>query len=155
MPRPSSRSSPSIRRSVARRTLAAAAVSVAVGVAACAAGDAQGCGLCDPAAFTRQSPATFQAAFDTSKGRFVVEVHREWAPVGADRFYNLVKGGFFDEVRFFRVIGGQLAQFGMHGDPAVQDAWRNAVVPDDPVRHGNTRGSVSFATRGPNSRTTQ
>jgi len=97
----------------------------------------------------------FEAAFDTSKGRIVVDVHREWAPVGADRFYNLVKSGFFDDVRFFRVISGQLAQFGMHGDPAVQDAWRNAVVQDDPVRHGNTRGSVSFATRGPNSRTTQ
>src|SRR5258705_3643107 len=117
MARPSSSSSRSISRSVARRTLAAAAVFLAVGVPACAAGGAQGCALCDPAAFTGQSPATFQAAFDTSKGRFVVEVHREWAPVGADRFYNLVKGGFFDAVRFFRGIGGQLARLGMDGAP--------------------------------------
>jgi peptidyl-prolyl cis-trans isomerase A (cyclophilin A) len=112
-------------------------------------------GLRNPAALTEQAPAMFEVAFDTSKGRFVVDVHREWAPIGADRFYNLVKSGFFDDVRFFRVIGGQLAQFGMHGDPAVQSAWRDAVVEDDPVRHGNVRGSVSFASRGPNTRTTQ
>ena len=112
-------------------------------------------GLRNPAALTEQAPAMFEVAFDTSKGRFVVDVHREWAPIGADRFYNLVKSGFFDDVRFFRVIGGQLAQFGMHGNPTVQNAWRDAVVEDDPVRHGNVRGSVSFASRGPNTRTTQ
>lgn len=111
--------------------------------------------LRNPAALTEQSPAMFSVAFDTSKGRFVVEVHRDWAPRGADRFYNLVKAGFFTDVRFFRVIGGQLAQFGMHGDPAVQAAWRDADIQDDPVRHGNTRGAVSFASRGPNTRTTQ
>ena len=149
MARPSSSSSRSIS------ALFAAALVLAVGVAACTAGGAQGCALCDPAAFTGQAPATFQAAFDTTKGRFVVAVHRDWAPIGADRFYNLVKGGFFDEVRFFRVIGGQLAQFGMHGDPKVQDAWRDAVVRDDPVMHGNVRGTLSFASRGPNTRTTQ
>ena len=111
--------------------------------------------LGNPAALTAESPATFSVAFDTSKGRFVVDVHREWAPMGADRFYNLVKAGFFTDVRFFRVIGGQLAQFGMHGDPAVQSAWRDAEIQDDPVRHGNTRGTISFASRGPNTRTTQ
>jgi len=111
--------------------------------------------LGNPAALTAESPATFSVAFDTSKGRFVVDVHREWAPMGADRFYNLVKAGFFTDVRFFRVIGGQLAQFGMHGDPAVQSAWRAAEIQDDPVRHGNTRGTISFASRGPNTRTTQ
>src|SRR4029434_7396045 len=79
----------------------------------------------------------------------------EWAPRGADRFYNLVKSGFFNDVRFFRVIGGQLAQFGMHGAPAVQEAWRDAAIQDDPVRHGHTRGTVSDATRGANTRTTQ
>jgi peptidyl-prolyl cis-trans isomerase A (cyclophilin A) len=156
MARPSSSSSRSINRFAARRTLAAAAAALlAVALAACVADGAQSCPLCNPAALTGQAPPTFQAAFDTSKGRFSVEVHREWAPVGADRFYNLVKGGFFDDVRFFRVIEGQLAQFGMHGDPNVQDAWRDAVVQDDPVRHGNVRGSVSFASRGPNTRTTQ
>ena len=111
--------------------------------------------LGNPAALTAESPATFSVAFDTSKGRFVVDVHRDWAPTGADRFYNLVKAGFFTDVRFFRVIAGQLAQFGMHGDPAVQSAWRDAEIQDDPVRHGNTRGTISFASRGPNTRTTQ
>jgi peptidyl-prolyl cis-trans isomerase A (cyclophilin A) len=111
--------------------------------------------LRNPAALTEQAPEMFSVAFDTSKGRFVVDVHRDWAPRGADRFYNLVKAGFFSDVRFFRVIGGQLAQFGMHGDPAVQAAWRDAEIADDPVRHGNTRGAISFASRGPNTRTTQ
>jgi len=123
--------------------------------AACGSSAQDAGGLRNPSALTEQAPATFSAAFDTSKGRFVVEVHREWAPRGADRFYNLVKSGFFNDVRFFRVIGGQLAQFGMHGDPAVQEASPDAVIEDDPVRHGNTRGSISFASRGPNTRTTQ
>ena len=123
-----------------------------VATAACAQ-DASG--LRNPGALTEQAPANFSVAFDTSKGRFVADVHRDWAPLGADRFYNLVKSGFFDEVRFFRVIGGQLAQFGMHGDPDVQKAWRDAVIHDDPVRHSNVRGTISFASRGPNTRTTQ
>ena len=135
----------------------AAGALLVITLAACVNdGAAQSSGpLGNPAALNEQSPGTFQAAFDTSKGRFVVDVHREWAPIGADRFYNLVKNGFFDDVRFFRVIGGQLAQFGMHGDPRVQDAWRDADVQDDPVKHSNTRGTVSFASRGPNTRTTQ
>jgi len=139
-----------------RILITAAAVALFVIAAACRPMGAQDAGdLRNPAVLTEQAPATFQAAFDTSKGRFVVDVHRDWAPIGADRFYNLVKGGFFDDVRFFRVIPGQLAQFGMHGDPTVQEAWRDAVVEDDPVNHGNTRGAVSFASRGPNTRTTQ
>ena len=138
-----------------KRLVVHAAVGVLFVAAACRPSGAQDSVLRNPTALTEQAPATFSAAFDTSKGRFVVEVHREWAPLGADRFYNLVKSGFFNDVRFFRVIGGQLAQFGMHGDPAVQEAWRDAAIQDDPVRHGNTRGSVSFATRGPNTRTTQ
>ena len=134
----------------------AVAAALLVAAIGCGSSGAQETGgLRNPSALTEQAPATFSAAFDTSKGRFVLEVHREWAPRGADRFYNLVKSGFFNDVRFFRVIGGQLAQFGMHGDPAVQEAWREASIEDDPVRHGNTRGSVSFATRGPNTRTTQ
>jgi cyclophilin family peptidyl-prolyl cis-trans isomerase len=144
-----------MRRSQLKPIATAAAVVLSVAAIACGSNAQQSGGLRDPAALTEQAPATFSAAFDTSKGRFVVEVHREWAPRGADRFYNLVKSGFFNDVRFFRVIGGQLAQFGMHGDPAVQEAWRDALIEDDPVRHGNTRGSVSFASRGPNTRTTQ
>ncbi len=111
--------------------------------------------LRNPAGLTEQAPATFRANFDTSKGAFVVEVHRDWAPLGADRFYNLVKNGFFDQVRFFRVIQGFMAQFGIHGDPAVAAAWRGAQIKDDPVKQSNKRGFVVFATAGPNTRTTQ
>jgi peptidyl-prolyl cis-trans isomerase A (cyclophilin A) len=111
--------------------------------------------LRNPAALTEQAPERFRANFDTSKGTFVIEVHRDWAPIGADRFYNLVKNGFFDEVRFFRVLDGFMAQFGIHGNPAVQSAWRNANLKDDPVKQSNKRGYVTFATAGPNTRTTQ
>ena len=102
-----------------------------------------------------RAPATFQARFETGKGDFVIEVHRDWSPLGADRFYNLVNSGFFDGVRFFRVISGFMAQFGIHGDPKVAAAWRDATIADDPVRQHNVRGMVSFATAGPNTRTTQ
>ncbi|MYG81585.1 MAG: peptidylprolyl isomerase, partial [Gemmatimonadetes bacterium] len=102
------------------------------------------------------APDIFRARFETSKGDFVVEVHRDWAPNGADRFYNLVANGYFDDVRFFRVVPGFMAQFGMHGDPAVTAAWRAQRIDDDPVMQSNTRGFVSFAaTEQPNSRTTQ
>ncbi len=111
--------------------------------------------LSNPAALTEQAPATFKANFDTSKGLFVVEVHRDWAPIGADRFYNLVKSGFYDDVRFFRVIEGFMAQFGIHGNPAVMKSWRSAQIKDDPVKQSNKRGYVVFATGGPNTRTTQ
>ena len=80
--------------------------------------------LRNPAALAEQAPATYKANIDTSKGTFVITVHRDWAPIGADRFYNLVKNGFYDDVRFFRVIPGFMAQFGIHGDPAVASAWR-------------------------------
>jgi peptidyl-prolyl cis-trans isomerase A (cyclophilin A) len=82
-------------------------------------------------------------------------VHRAWAPKGADRYYNLVKNGFYDNCRFFRVLPGFMAQFGIHGNPSIQSAWRNANLSDDPVKHGNARGTISFATAGPNTRTTQ
>ena len=97
----------------------------------------------------------FKANFDTSKGTFVIEVHRDWAPIGADRFYNLVKNGFYDDVRFFRVIPGFMAQFGIHGTPAVAKLWRPRAIKDDPVKQSNKRGYVTFATAGPNTRTTQ
>jgi cyclophilin family peptidyl-prolyl cis-trans isomerase len=101
------------------------------------------------------APATFRARFETTKGSFVIEVHRNWAPHGADRFYALVKGGYFDGVRFFRVISGFMAQFGIHGDPQISRQWRDRSIPDDPVTQSNTRGTVTFATAGPNTRTTQ
>ena len=111
--------------------------------------------LSNPAALTEKAPDTFRVTFDTSKGPFVVTVHRDWAPNGADRFYNLVKAGFYDDVRFFRVIPNFMAQFGIHGTPAVMSAWRSAQIKDDPVKQSNTRGFVVFATAGPNTRTTQ
>ena len=111
--------------------------------------------LTNPAALNAQAPASYKAKFVTSKGTFVLEVTRALAPRGADRFYNLVKNGFYDDVRFFRVISGFMVQFGINGDPAVSAHWREANIKDDPVRESNKRGSISFATAGPNTRTTQ
>lgn len=111
--------------------------------------------LSDPASLNEQAPTAYKAKFDTSKGSFVVEVQRDWAPNGADRFYNLVKNGFYDNTRFFRVIPGFMVQFGINGDPAVAAAWRDANIKDDPVKQSNARGTVTFATAGPNTRTTQ
>jgi peptidyl-prolyl cis-trans isomerase A (cyclophilin A) len=118
-------------------------------------GGSQAAGLADPAALNEKAPAVFKAKFDTSKGSFVIEVHRDWAPNGADRFYNLVKNGFFNNDRFFRVIGGFMVQFGINGDPKISQVWREAQIADDPVKQSNTRGFVTFATGGPNTRTTQ
>jgi len=111
--------------------------------------------LSNPAALREQAPATFKVRFDTTKGPFVVEVTRAWAPKGADRFYNLVKNGFYDNVRFFRVISGFMVQFGISGDPAIMANWRTAQIPDDPVTQSNTRGMITFAMAGPNTRTSQ
>jgi len=112
-------------------------------------------GLGSPAALNEQAPAVYKAKFDTSKGAFVIEVHRDWAPIGADRFYNLVKHGFFDNARFFRVITGFMVQFGINGDPKISAVWHDANLRDDPVRQSNLRGYITYATAGPNTRTTQ
>ncbi|HYO47176.1 MAG TPA: peptidylprolyl isomerase [Gemmatimonadota bacterium] len=98
------------------------------------------------------APDTFRVKFETTRGDFVIEARRDWAPQGVDRFYNLVREGFFDDVRFFRVIEGFMAQFGISGNPQGT-AWSR--IPDDPVGASNTRGRVSFATAGPGTRTTQ
>src|SRR5689334_3699548 len=111
--------------------------------------------LRNPAALNEKAPAMYKAKLDTSQGPFVIEVHRDWAPIGADRFYNLVKAGFYDDVRFFRVLSGFMAQFGMNGNPNVQTIWGNQRLKDDPVKQSNKRGFVSFASAGPNSRSTQ
>ena len=109
-----------------------------------------------PSALTEKAPDVFTAKFDTSKGPVMIEVHREWAPAGADRFYNLVKNGFYDDTRFFRVLDGFMAQIGINGAPAIQSNWRNATIQDDPVKQSNKRGFVTFAKTGaPNSRSTQ
>jgi peptidyl-prolyl cis-trans isomerase A (cyclophilin A) len=108
-----------------------------------------------PAKLTDKAPDSFKVRFDTSKGAFTVEVTRSLAPNGADRFYNLVRSGFFKDVEFFRVIAGFMCQFGIHGDPAVASAWREARIQDDPVKASNVRGAITFATAGPNTRTSQ
>ena len=100
------------------------------------------------------STGTFKVRFETTAGDFVVEVHREWSPIGAQRFYELVQSGFYDECRFFRVVPGFMVQFGINGDPAEQSKWRQNLR-DDPVRKSNTRGYMTFAMAGPNTRTTQ
>ena len=111
--------------------------------------------LRNPAGLTEQAPARFKANFDTSQGSFVVDVHRDWAPLGADRFYNLVKNGFYDDVRFYRVVPNFMVQFGMHGDPAVTAAWNRTTLNDDPVKQSNKRGYITYANTGqPNSRGT-
>lgn len=111
--------------------------------------------LATPALAQEAAPASYKVKFDTSKGPFVVQVTRAWAPQGADRFYNLVKSGFFDNVRFFRVISGFMVQFGINGDPAVMAKWRESPINDDRVTQSNKRGYITFATAGPNTRTTQ
>jgi peptidyl-prolyl cis-trans isomerase A (cyclophilin A) len=111
--------------------------------------------LLEPEKATEKAPASFKVKLDTTQGDIVIEVTRAWAPNGADRFYNLVKLGYFQDVAFFRVIDGFMAQFGIHGDPKVNTAWRMARIQDDPVKESNKRGYVTFATSGPNSRTVQ
>ena len=130
-------------------------LSLLVALAAAAPALAQNAKLANPAALTEQAPASYKAKFDTSKGSFVIQVTRAWAPTGADRFYNLVKNGYFDDGRFFRVIPGFMVQFGLNADPALNAKWRVARIPDDRVSQSNTRGMVTFATSGPNARTTQ
>jgi len=101
------------------------------------------------------APAHYKARFTTSQGTFTISVDRSWAPLGADRFYHLVRGRFFEDARFFRVVSGFVCQFGIPADPAESALWKNAMIPDDPVRETNTRGKVTYATAGPGTRTTQ
>ena len=105
--------------------------------------------------WNQQAPERFRIRFTTSEGDFVVEVNRDWAPLGVDRFYNLVRAGFFDDSRFFRVRADYIAQFGIPGDPTVSAVWRDFAIEDDPVRESNTRGSIAYAMTGPDTRTTQ
>lgn len=111
--------------------------------------------LLHPEELHAKAPAEFDVKFETTRGDFVVRVTRAWAPIGADRFYNLVKHGYFTDAAFFRVVPGFIVQFGLSADPAVNRAWRNANIKDDPVTQSNKRGTLTFATAGPNTRTTQ
>lgn len=111
--------------------------------------------LLAPESLTARAPDLYRARFRTTQGDFVVAVHRDWSPRGADRFYNLVRAGFYDETRFFRVVDGFVVQFGLNGDPAVNAAWSYAEIQDDAVAQSNTAGRITFATGGPDTRTTQ
>jgi peptidyl-prolyl cis-trans isomerase A (cyclophilin A) len=135
-----------------RLTLAALCAALVTGGTAAAASPPQ---LLHPASLHAKAPAVYHVTFKTTRGTFVVTVHRAWAPLGADRFYNLVRAQFFDGVAFFRVVKGFVVQFGISGDPAVSRAWQNANIKDDPVKTSNTPGTITFADAGPNTRTTQ
>jgi peptidyl-prolyl cis-trans isomerase A (cyclophilin A) len=111
--------------------------------------------LLRPGKLTETAPPVFSVQFATTKGDFVVEVHRAWAPRGADRFYNLVRAGFFDGAKFFRALSGFMVQVGISGDPKVSRAWQSAEIADDPVQESNARGQLTFAMAGPGTRTTQ
>ncbi len=112
--------------------------------------------LLHPAELKAKAPDVYEATFTTTKGDFVVQVTRSWAPNEADRFYNLVKHGYFNGVEFFRVVPGFVVQFGLTGNPAVNKAWENANIKDDPVTQTNAEGTITFAQTGsPNSRSTQ
>src|SRR5579871_1239233 len=119
-------------------------VAVCVVLTGCSASSQQG-----------HAPDVYKVNLDTSKGAVVIEVHRDWAPLGADRFYELVKSGYYNGARFFRVLPMFMAQFGIAADPQVTAKWKDAKIADDPVKESNTRGMVTFATAGPNTRTTQ
>ena len=135
-----------------KRTLLAAVAAAAIlaGVAA-----ASGPSLLRPASLNAKAPAVYRVRFTTTKGPFVVTVHRTWAPRGADRFYNLVRTGFYNGQRLFRVIPGFVVQWGISGKPKIAQVWQQATIHDDPVTHSNKRGTIVFADAGPNTRTTQ
>lgn len=135
------------------RVLTALALAAALVVPSLASAQAS---LKNPASLTEKAPATYKVKFDTSAGVFVIAVTREWAPLGADRFYNLVKNGWYDDARFFRAIKGFMVQFGINGDPALNATWRNARIGVDPVKQGNKPMYISFAMGAtPDTRTTQ
>ncbi len=109
----------------------------------------------DDPAMNRRAPEVFKVRLETSKGVMVIEVHRDWAPLGADRFYNLVRAGYYNQVRFHRIRKDTWAQFGVNGDPKVSNAWRSRTFADDPPRESNVRGTIAFAFAVPNGRSTQ
>lgn len=109
----------------------------------------------NPASLRAKAPDSYRAKFTTTKGDFVVEVDRSWAPRGADRFYNLVANGFFTDASFFRIVSGFIVQFGIPAKPSVAAVWQRANIADDPVKQSNKKGTLVFATAGPGTRTTQ
>jgi peptidyl-prolyl cis-trans isomerase A (cyclophilin A) len=111
--------------------------------------------LLRPDDYTDIAPAEYRVTLHTSEGDVVIQVHRDWAPLGADRFFNLASGGFYDDTRVYRVVDGFMAQFGLNGDPYVNQAWKSRFIVDDPVVESNTRGRVAFAKGGLHTRTTE
>ncbi len=111
----------------------------------------------DPTApfWNKKSPSQVRIRIETTQGVFVIELHRKWAPLGTDRFYNLVRAGFFNDSRFYRVRPNFIAQFGIAGEPAIAQTWRSQAIKDDPPKPSNTRGRIAFAMTGPDTRTTQ
>ncbi|MFW6200784.1 MAG: peptidylprolyl isomerase [Gemmatimonadota bacterium] len=112
-------------------------------------------GLVQPGRANETAPATYRAHFETTGGEFTIQVQRDWAPRAADRFYNLLRVGYYDSVYVHRVVPGRVAQFGIHPDPRINYVWQEAAIQDEPVEESNERGTVSFAKSGPNSRTSQ
>lgn len=138
--------------------MAGMALFVAVAVSGCGPEKAADEGYPDvyyPGRLMAQAPAEYRVRLQTSAGDVVVQVYREWAPLGADRFYNLVRNGYYDDTRIFRVVEGFMAQFGISGDPTLEYQWRNSTIRDDPVRTTNSRGRVTFAKSGRDSRINQ
>ena len=139
-----------------------AAIAVGLAIAAVAAAPAQtpepDAGILmhpDSPEFTRRAPERFTVQLDTTKGAIAIDMHRDWSPLGADRFYNLVRTGYYDQVRFHRVAKDKWAQFGINGAPAIAKAWRGTTFPDDPFVQSNVRGTVAFAFAVKDGRTTQ
>jgi peptidyl-prolyl cis-trans isomerase A (cyclophilin A) len=126
-----------------RISLAALAAAIALSQWSCSSGVAP------------QAPPEFKVKLETPKGDITIEVLREWSPLGADRFHQLVKEGFYNEARFFRVVPGFIVQFGMAADPAVGKKWEDATIDDDPPARSNALGTITFAKKGPNTRTSQ
>jgi len=111
--------------------------------------------LLQPRSFNETAPEEYLVRLETTRGNILIRAHRDWAPLAADRFYNLVKAGFYDSMAFHRVLDDFVAEWGIHGDPWVNAAWRQAEMMDEPVRQSNTRGRVTFSKNRPNSRTVQ
>lgn len=134
---------------------AAAPAAEAPAKAAPAQDDATIARLLQPENLNEPAPELFVVDVKTTKGLIKLELHRDWAPIGVDRFYNLVKAGFFSDIALFRMVKGFVVQFGIHGSPLVSSVWRDARIDDDPVKETNAKGTIVFATAGPNTRTTQ
>lgn len=108
-----------------------------------------------PPAYARRAPHRFRVKIETTAGNFVIEAHRDWSPHGADRFYELVRKGYYNDSRFFRVVPGRWVQFGISGDPQIAQEWRHRTIPDDPLIEPNSAGFVAFANTGPDTRSTE